>query len=393
MKVGELTDLIKTRLEQDFPFVQVEGEISNYRPSSTGHVYFSLKDEKALISAVLFRSQASRLNFRPADGQLVQVTGRISVYPPRGGYQIVCQSMTPVGEGNLLQILEERKQRLAAEGLFEESRKKPLPLFPERVALVTSPTGAAVRDILQVMERRGAGSDITLFPCPVQGEGAAEKIARQIARVNEYALADVIICGRGGGSLEDLLPFSEECVVRAIADSEIPVISGVGHEIDFSLADFAADYRAPTPSAAAEVVSAQESDIRERIALHRHLMINEIEQRLEKIRLIIQPFTKEELERSFYTYLEPLMMKLDDEKEKLTRAVKERLDEQSHALALAKKDLEASSPLAVLERGFARVSDEEGNTVFNTENLEPGATVTLRFYEGKADAEIKEIKK
>jgi exodeoxyribonuclease VII large subunit len=393
MTVHELTDLIKNRLENDFPFVQVEGEISNYRPSSTGHVYFSLKDNQALISAVLFRSQLSRLKFSPTDGQRVQVTGRISVYPPRGGYQIICQTMTPAGEGDILQILEERKLRLASEGLFDESRKKLLPTFPERVALVTSPTGAAVRDILQVMERRGAAAHITILPCPVQGAGAAEKIARQIRRVNEYQMADVIITGRGGGSLEDLLPFSEEVVVRAVAESEIPVISGVGHEIDFSLSDFAADYRAPTPSAAAEVVSAAGSEIRGKISLFRSIIISDMEQRLEKIRLLIKPFSSEELEKSFYTYLEPIMLKLDDEKEKLTRAMRERLDEQYHNLELIKKDLEGSSPLALLERGFARVTDKEGKTLFDGDTLSQGDKVSIQFYRGEADAEIKEIRK
>lgn len=390
MKVQELTDLIKTRLEEDFSQIQVEGEISNYRPSSTGHVYFSLKDDRALISAVIFRSQAAALSFAPRDGQLVQVTGRLSVYPPRGNYQIICQTMQPAGEGNLLQIIEERKRKLAMEGLFDESRKKPLPLFPERIALVTSPTGAAVRDMLQVLDRRQAAARIIIMPCPVQGEGAAERIARQIRRVNEYRMADVIITGRGGGSLEDLLPFSEECVVRAVAESEIPVISGVGHEIDFSLADFAADYRAPTPSAAAEVVSARSSEIIERIGLYRSFLTEEMEKRLDRIRLIIKPFSREELEKSFYMYLEPVLLRLDDGKESLTRAMKERLDEQSHALALLRRDLESSSPLALLERGFARVTDGKGRTVTNGESLSPGDRIGIRFFRGRAEAEIKE---
>ncbi len=391
MKVYELTDLIKNSLERDFSTVRVEGEISNFRPSSTGHIYFSLKDEKALISAVLFRGQAARLNFRPRDGQVVQVSGRISVYPPRGSYQIICQDLSPAGEGDLLQILEERKQRLAAEGLFSSDRKMPLPPFPERVALVTSPTGAAVRDILQVMDRRRAAAHIIILPCPVQGDGAAEKIARQIRRVSEYRMADVIITGRGGGSLEDLLPFSEECVVRAIAESEIPVISGVGHEIDFSLADFAADFRAPTPSAAAEVVSARESEIRERISLARTDLVREMERRLEKIRLLIRPFSPDELERSFYSYLEPVMLRLDDGKENLFRAIRERLDEKKHALELKKRDLENSSPLALLERGFARVTGPEGKTVFNADELTEGDSISIRFHKGEAKGEIKEI--
>ena len=216
--VAQITRLIKGTLEERFPLVREEGEISNFRPSSTGHYYFTLKDSEAVISAVMLKGRINLLGFKPEDGQKVIAPGRVSVYPQRGTYQILCDSLELAGEGALLALLEERKKRLAREGLFDEARKKPLPLFPARIAVVTSPTGAALRDILNILQRRNAGTNLVILPTPVQGEGAGEKIAKQIERANLYALGDVIIVGRGGGSIEDLLPFSEEVVVRAVAD-------------------------------------------------------------------------------------------------------------------------------------------------------------------------------
>lgn len=391
MKVFELTELIKQKLERDFSEIEVEGEISNFRPSSAGHIYFSLKDDKAVLSSVLFRGQAARLSFRPKDGQKVLARGRISVYPPRGNYQMICTSLSQAGEGDLLKILEERKQRLAQEGLFDSELKKPLPLFPRRIALVTSPTGAALRDMLQVLERRHSRADIVVMPCTVQGEGSEFKISQQIDRVNRYNLADVIIVSRGGGSIEDLLPFSEECVVRSIYHSQIPVVSGVGHEIDFALSDFASDYRAPTPSAAAEVVSAHGRELLDKIEVYKSSLQREMEQRMDRIRLLIAPFSTDELERSIYSYLEPLLMQLDDEREDLIIAMQRRLEEKRHTLELIKQDLEGSSPLSLLERGFARVSDGQGKTIMDSSQLAAGQDVEIRFFKGKAKAEIREI--
>ncbi|MDR2662034.1 MAG: exodeoxyribonuclease VII large subunit, partial [Treponema sp.] len=249
--VSELTGLIQANLENAFPQVLVEGELSNCRPSSTGHLYFSLKDPGAKIDGVMFKNRLAFLGFEPRDGMLLRVRGRISVYPQRGNYQLVCEDMELAGAGNILAMLENRKRALAAEGLFDPERKKPIPRFPETVGVVSSPTGAAVQDILNILKRRAEGIRVIILPAPVQGVDAAPIIARRIEQANRWNLAEVLIVGRGGGSLEDLLPFSEEAVVRAVAESEIPVISAVGHEIDNALSDLAADLRAPTPSAAA----------------------------------------------------------------------------------------------------------------------------------------------
>ncbi|MDP3179177.1 MAG: exodeoxyribonuclease VII large subunit, partial [Spirochaetaceae bacterium] len=253
--VSELTALVRDALEGGFPSVVVEGEVSNCRPASSGHLYFTLKDRASMLQAVMFRYRTRGLGFEPADGMLVRARGSITVYAARGQYQLLAERLERSGEGDILAMLEERKRRLAAEGLFAEDRKKPLPRFPERLAVVTSPTGAAIRDILNVVRRRNAGIDVVVIPTAVQGDEAPSQIVRGIRAANKWNLADVLVVGRGGGSLEDLLAFSDEEVVRAVAASRIPVVSAVGHETDWALCDFAADLRAPTPSAAAELVT------------------------------------------------------------------------------------------------------------------------------------------
>jgi len=245
LTVSELTLLVRDRLEQAFPDIWVEGEVSNLRTPSSGHLYFTLKDQSSQIRAVLFRAGAQRLRFALQEGLQVIVRGRLTVYEPRGEYQVVLDYLEPKGIGALQIAFEQLKEKLAREGLFDQSRKRPLPFLPRRVGLVTSESGAAIHDILTVLRRR----------CPIQGEGAAPRIAEAIRALGASGAVDVMIVGRGGGSLEDLWCFNDEVVVRAIADSAVPVVSAVGHEIDFTLADFAADYRAPTPSAAAEAVA------------------------------------------------------------------------------------------------------------------------------------------
>lgn len=272
LSVSEITALIKSTLEQGFGGVTIEGEISNFRPAASGHLYFSLKDSDAMLSAVMFRGNARSLRFQPEDGMLVRASGNISVYAKRGNYQIICQTLALSGQGDLLVLLEERKKRLAAEGLFDRDRKQPLPMLPGKVVVVTSPTGAAIRDILNVLRRRAAGIDLIVLPTLVQGDEAGPRIAHQIETANRYHLGDVLILTRGGGSLEDLLPFYDEVVVRAVAASEIPVISAVGHEIDIALSDLAADMRAPTPSAAAELVSSSRLDLLRRVQERRTTM-------------------------------------------------------------------------------------------------------------------------
>jgi len=261
LTVSELTILVRDRLEQAFPDVWIEGEVSTLRSPSSGHLYFTLKDPQSQLRAVLFRSGAQRLRFTLREGLHVIVRGRLTVYEPRGEYQVVLDYLEPKGVGALQLALEQLKDALAREGLFDESRKRPLPFLPRRVGLVTSLSGAAVRDMLVVLGRRCPSLDVVICPVPVQGDGAAPKIAAAIRTLSASGKVDVIIVGRGGGSLEDLWCFNEEVVVRAIAASKVPVVSAVGHEIDVTLADFAADYRAPTPSAAAEAVAPVLADL------------------------------------------------------------------------------------------------------------------------------------
>ncbi|GHV85984.1 exodeoxyribonuclease 7 large subunit [Spirochaetia bacterium] len=390
--VSELTNLIRQNLENAFPQLVVEGEISNCRPSSTGHLYFSLKDPGAKIDGVMFKNRIPFLDFEPRDGMLIRVRCRLSVYPQRGSYQLVCEDMELAGAGDILAMLEQRKRALAAEGLFDAERKRPIPRFPETIAVVSSPTGAAVQDILNIVKRRARGIRVIILPAPVQGADAAQIIARRIEQANQWKLAEVLIVGRGGGSLEDLLPFSEEIVVRAVADSEIPVISAVGHEIDNALCDLAADLRAPTPSAAAELVSAERSDTLERIGSVKEEMKAAIQRRLERARLLVRPFSIEDLERSFRVILQPALVRFDDAKEGLVNALSERIDQYRRRLEIAGAGLEAGSPLSILERGFSVVVNERTGTILRRgSETKPGDRLKIRPLEGLVYAVTEKI--
>jgi exodeoxyribonuclease VII large subunit len=389
--VSQITDLIRELLEEEFFRVTVEGEISNFRPSSTGHLYFSLKDEEAVLSAVMFKNRIPGLSFQPADGMKVKAVGNISVYAKRGSYQLICERLIQSGAGELLALLEKRKAHLAALGLFDSQRKRPLPLFPSRVAVVTSPTGAAIRDILRVLKRRNAGLDLVILPAPVQGEGAAEIIARRIRTAGDFQLGDVIIVTRGGGSLEDLLPFSEEVVVQAIAESAIPVISAVGHEVDFTLADLAADVRAPTPSAAAEMVSASRLELGLRIQSLRGMMVETLSSRVERARLLTSQFSPDNLVRSFQGFVQPYYLMVDELRQALEMAAERRLQPLRHRLELLRETLLASSPLAVLQRGYAVVRHEpSGRVLLSTEGVDAEDLLDIRLHRGALRASVKE---
>jgi exodeoxyribonuclease VII large subunit len=389
--VSEITDLIRKNLEGAFPNVMIEGEISNCRPASSGHLYFTLKDAGAVIQAVMFRTRLRQAGFEPGDGMLVRVRGNISVYPQRGNYQIICETMELAGTGDILAMLEKRKRALAAEGLFDEDRKRPLPRFPETVGVVSSPTGAAVRDILNILGRRAAGVRVIVLPTLVQGSEAARSIARRIEQANQWKLADVLIVGRGGGSLEDLLPFSEEAVVRAVANSKIPVVSAVGHEIDWALSDFAADLRAPTPSAAAELVSENRETALRRIQDLGEDMRRAVKAKLDRIRLLSRPFSLEDLEYRFRSILQPRLQRLDDAKEDLIHGFGERTGELRRRLELARSVLEAGSPLAVLERGFSvTVNERTGRVVRRAEEVKAGDRLRVRPLEGTIGAVVEE---
>ncbi|MEE8442073.1 MAG: exodeoxyribonuclease VII large subunit [Spirochaetia bacterium] len=386
----ELTQQIKTRIESHFPFVSVEGELSNVRPSSTGHLYFTLKDENASLSGVMFRGRTAGLTFTPEDGQLVTVSGSISVYAKRGSYQIIVERMRPAGVGRILATLEERKHRLAAEGLFDESRKRRLPLLPGRVAVVTSPTGAALRDILQVLGRRHAGIDVTVCPTPVQGDQAASQIAKMIRIAGIHRLGDVIIVGRGGGSIEDLLPFSDEEVVRAVADCDVPVISAVGHEVDWALVDYAADHRAPTPSAAAELVSASREELRLRVMETGRTVVSAFADRVSRARLVLRQFTPEELHRAYDSLAQPILLEFDRVREDLIATMADRARDARHALELARRQLESCSPYEVLKRGYAVVRDAGGTVLTNVFPVRPGSPIQVRLARGRLDATVEE---
>jgi exodeoxyribonuclease VII large subunit len=387
LTVSELTELIRCRLEEGFPSVLVEGELSNCRPASSGHLYFSLKDAGAKIDAVMFRNRLRSLTFEPKDGMLLRVRGSLSVYAPRGSYSIVCEEMEIAGSGDILAMLEERKRRLASEGLFDEGRKKPLPRFPAAIGVVSSPTGAALRDILNVLERRAAGVKVIVLPAPVQGSGAAEIIARRIRQASRWKLADVLIVGRGGGSLEDLLPFSEEVVVRAVAASAIPVVSAVGHEIDWALCDFAADLRAPTPSAAAELVSEERAVVLDAIQGMAETFAEVMRNRLERARLLLRPFSTEDLEYRFRAILQPRLIRLDDAKEALIDNLTALVEDRRTRLGMVSAVLEAGSPLTIMERGFSMVlNTRTGKMVRHSGDVRPGDRLKIRPLAGTITA-------
>lgn len=391
MTVSQLTDLIKEFLESSFPDLTIEGEISNYRPSSTGHIYFTLKDDKAAISAVMFKTRSKSLTFTPQDGMKVKVTGSLSVYAQRGSYQIIVNSMEELGTGNILQLLEERKKRLAMEGLFDSENKKNLPFFPLKIGVVTSPTGAALRDILQIVKRRNKLVSVIVLPCPVQGNDAAPYIAQQIKTANEFNLADVLIVGRGGGSLEDLLPFSEEEVVRAVAASEIPVISAVGHEIDWALSDFAADVRAPTPSAAAELAVPLLSEVKETIERSSNELIRGISTKIDNYKILVKSFSPENLELRFRSIEQPLLQRFEDAKDSLILSMNDLLTQRKQQLKIATNTLEQISPKTILERGYSLVFDEKGNIVKNANQVKPDSKIIINPAKGKIFANVESL--
>lgn len=391
MTVSQLTDLIKEFLESSFPDLTIEGEISNYRPSSTGHIYFTLKDDKAAISAVMFKTRSKSLTFTPQDGMKVKVTGSLSVYAQRGSYQIIVNSMEELGTGNILQLLEERKKRLAMEGLFDSENKKSLPFFPLKIGVVTSPTGAALRDILQIVKRRNKLVSVIVLPCPVQGNDAAPYIAQQIKTANEFNLADVLIVGRGGGSLEDLLPFSEEEVVRAVAASEIPVISAVGHEIDWALSDFTADVRAPTPSAAAELAVPLLSEVKETIERSSNELIRGISTKIDNYKILVKSFSPENLELRFRSIEQPLLQRFEDAKDSLILSMNDLLTQRKQQLKIATNTLEQISPKTILERGYSLVFDEKGNIVKNANQVKPDSKIIVNPAKGKIFANVESL--
>jgi exodeoxyribonuclease VII large subunit len=344
LTVEQLNLTIKQLLEGEVGTVWVQGEISNFKAHTSGHFYFSLKDSRSQISAVMFRGHNSRLKFKPADGMEVIVRGRISVYEPRGSYQILCETMEPVGVGALQKAFEQLREKLKLEGLFEQARKKPIPAYPQHVAIVTSPTGAAIRDILNILSRRAPHLQVTLVPALVQGEGAPTSLRDTFQKAQKLPNVDVIIIGRGGGSIEDLWGFNDEKLARLIAASAIPVISAVGHEIDFTIADFVADLRAPTPSAAAELVARSHQEILTRLEQLVKLLslawfqkFSYLDEKTKTLsRLLVDPKRK----------LQDLILRNDDLFDRLSLALLNLIKHKNHQVALARQKLK--SPTEVI---------------------------------------------
>lgn len=383
--VSEITGIIKQRIDESFSRLSIEGEISNCKLNPSGHLYFTLKDSGAVMSAVMFKNACRGLKFQPKDGKLVLANGNVEVYIPHGKYQLVVQSMEELaGTGDILAMLERRKRAFAAEGLFDEARKKPIPRFPETVGVITTPLGAAIRDILQILARRAQGLRVIVLPCAVQGLESAAQITRRIEQANAWNLADVLIVGRGGGSIEDLLPFSEESVVRAVAASRIPVISAVGHEIDWAICDFAADLRAPTPSAAAELVSENRAETLSSIRYYSKMLKNSALSRIERARLLIKPFSADDLERRFRMILQPRLQRFDDANETLIDGINELIIKRRNRLLLAKTALEAANPRAALERGFSMVTyAATGKLLRNAKDANAGDELIIRPLKGE----------
>jgi len=387
--VSEITSLIKNNLEATFSSIVVTGEVSNFKAASSGHWYFSLRDADALLQCAMFRGSQRNTRVMPRDGDNVEVFGSVSVYPPRGSYQLIAQALRPAGRGTILQLLEERKERLAAEGLFQ--RELPIPSLPRSVVVVTSPTGAAIRDIIHVLRRRRDRIVIRILPVPVQGDGAGDRIAGAIAYASRHRLADTLIVGRGGGSLEDLLPFSDEAVVRAIAESQIPVISAVGHETDWALSDYAADLRAPTPSAAAEVVSLPARDLLETITRHREEIVRMYRRTIESLRGRLARFSEEEIRYRFRNYVQPWYQRLDEAKNALVDGVSRRLTAVRHRYQIASERIAALSPYEPLSRGYAlvrRLGTDE--IVADAADTAVSESLRIQFRDGTIQVERKE---
>ena len=384
--VSEITAKVKSLIDLNFPAVAIEGEISNFRPNAGGHLYFTLKDEGAQLSAVMFKGRAASLSFQPRDGTKVRAFGNLTVYAAQGKYQINITRMEIAGEGDILRMIEERKRALAAEGLFDSARKKPIPRLPETVGIVTSPTGAAVRDILNIARRRNSGIGITILPAQVQGEAAAEAVARQIMTANAFGMCDVLIVGRGGGSLEDLLPFSDEKVVRAIAESKIPVVSAVGHEIDWSLADYAADVRAPTPSAAAELVFTQKAEIENEISGAKSILEEKMSSLIREARMELRAFDAESMEIRLRSILSPLKARLDAASEQAAAKIRDAAKDASARILSCRRTLEDASPESIMRRGYAVVRDGSGNVIRKASDAAPGCELSITLADGTISA-------
>ena len=370
--------------------ISVRGEISNFTHHKSGHLYFSLKDETGTLRAVMFRSAAQYVSFKPENGMKVILTGRISVFPRDGQYQLYVNYMQPDGLGALYLALEQLKRKLSAEGLFDEARKKPIPAAPQTIGIITSPTGAAVRDMIDILGRRFPLARVVLYPALVQGQSAAASLCAGIRFFNEKMPVDVLIIGRGGGSAEDLWAFNDEGLAYAVAASSIPVISAVGHETDFTICDFVADLRAPTPSAAAELAVPDKTELQARLQSTGGTLQKLIGTRLLALRTAVKELSGARSMQNPKNYVEDKRMELSYLAEKQDKAWDLLLLKQKSQLAALCGKLETLSPLAVLSRGFAAVFDKQDRAVSSVSGLTVGDEIAIRFFDGVANATVTE---
>lgn len=389
ISVSQLNSYIKDKIADDeyLNNVLVKGEISNFKNHYTGHMYFTLKDENSLIKCIMFKSYAQRLDFMPKDGMKVLVVGGVSVFERDGVYQIYVKAMQEDGVGILYKKYEELKKRLEQEGYFDEAHKQKIPLMPKTIGVLTSQTGSVIRDIINVSTRRNSNVNIRLFPVPVQGDGAAEKIADGIKFMNDNKLADVLILARGGGSLEDLWPFNEEIVAHAIYNSEIPIISAVGHETDFSISDFVADLRAPTPSAAAELAVPDVYELRQKINMYQNRLRLSLIKKVEIMKLRYEKCMSSRVFKEPLRNINDNYLKIDSYMKRLENIISVKQKEEKTKYVELVSKLDALSPLKTLTRGFS-ITEKDNKIVKSVKDLKAGDKIDVRFVDGERQATV-----
>ena len=435
--VRDLMSAVRTGLEREYTDIWVEGEISNFRPAESGHLYFTLKEDGAQLRIVMFRSQARLLRFRPADGMVVIARGRITVYESRGELQLSAEYLEPKGAGALQIAFEQLKAKLAAEGLFDQARKKPIPALPRHIGVVTSPRGAAIGDILNILRRRHQGAHVLIYPAQVQGEAAPREVSAGVRYFNRARTVDVVVVARGGGSVEDLAAFNDEGLARVVAASQLPVISAVGHETDFTILDFVADLRAPTPSAAAELVIESQQQLEERVGgLRRRLaraaryqllmtrqrlmqlaqhgafarmrdLIGRRQQRLDELTYRLASGERQQLQgyrqrlevasarlrlHDLRRVLGGMRREIESHTAALAAATRAHLMRRRARLEQMEARLRALSPLNILERGYALVFDAQGNLVKDAAQVQAGDEIRARLHRGEIEAQVRRIR-
>ena len=390
INITDLNNYIKSRIDSDsfLNKVYLKGEISNFKNHTRGHLYFTLKDDYSRLSAVMFYNNALTLNFKPEDGMNVLVEGRISCYPAQGTYQIYVDKMETDGLGNLYIEYEKLKKKLEAAGLFDESHKKPIPKYPKKIGIITASTGAAVRDIISTIKRRFPICETILFPTLVQGDGAKENIVKQIKKANEFDL-DVIICGRGGGSIEDLWAFNEEIVAHAIYESKIPIISAVGHEPDFTIADYVADLRAPTPTGAAEMAVPTIMEINNMLSQYCIRLNKNIKNTVNNNFIRLRSLKNNYVLKNPLALYENKEQKLDNYIDILNKVIETNLKDKEHKYEITLKTLKLVNPLGILEKGYSLVKKGD-KLINNVEDIKVNDIINIKLFKGEMKAEVKE---